>query len=385
MSATASSKNGSSDTGSSGTAAAPNPDLYGLPFTCDAFNGMPFTRLGRSGCRVPRVGLMTFKFGYPETGDGAFVPEKQAYRVMDRAVELGVTFWDTANRYNASSGNSERVLGKWFRANPEERRNVIVSTKLFGLMDGRTPNHCRLGRIHIMEAMYASLERLGIDAVDVLFFHLFDPATPLEETLQAVADLKRQDLVRYLGVHNFTSEQVELYDRLAAEGYPEVVSVENIYDVLDGDAVARGPAVREHCARTGKSYIGWGPLFHRLFTERYLDEGSGHGTGVHGGKGHGIGGTASGVGPSDPLYDSGLYEKKMTAANRAKLTALADAAREAGTDMGPLALAWMLTREGMGPVIPAAYTPADVAANAEAARLVLDAAMVERLDRILTA
>jgi len=347
---------------------ATDPDLYGLPFTTDAFNGMPFIRLGRSGCRVPKIGLMTFKFGYPETGDGSFVPEKQAHRVLDRAMELGVTFWDTANRYNASSGNSERVLGRWFRANPDQRRNVVISTKLFGLMDGRTPNHCRLGRIHIVEALYASLERLGIDSVDVLFFHLFDPVTPLEETLQAVADLRRQDLVRYLGVHNFTPEQVAIYDELAEAGYPEVVAVQNIYNVIDGDAVAHGPAVRRQCARTGKSYIGWGPLFHRLFTERYLDEGGG-----------------GNVGPGDPLYDNGLYEKMMTVENRDKLRALAEMARDVDTDMSRLALAWMLTREGMGPVIPAAYTPEDVASNAEAARLVLETPLLERLDRTLTA
>ncbi|HUV08199.1 MAG TPA: aldo/keto reductase, partial [Spirochaetia bacterium] len=190
----------------------PDPAFYGMPFESDSFNSMPYLYLGRTGCRVSKVGLGTFKFGHPETGDGSFVDQKAAFKMLDRAVELGVTFWDTANRYNASSGNSERVLGQWFRANPEIRRDIVIATKLFGLMDGRTPNHCRLGRINIMEAVHASLERLQCDHIDILFFHLFDPLTPIEESLEAVQELIRRDLIRYLGVHNFTVEQLETYE-----------------------------------------------------------------------------------------------------------------------------------------------------------------------------
>jgi aryl-alcohol dehydrogenase-like predicted oxidoreductase len=95
-------------------------------------------------------------------------------------------FWDTANRYNNSSGNSERILGRWFAANPRERRNVELATKIYGLMDGTTPNFCRLSRVNIMEAVYASLERLRTDRVEILQFHEPDPSTPVEESLLAV-------------------------------------------------------------------------------------------------------------------------------------------------------------------------------------------------------
>ena len=93
---------------------------------------MPYRRLGSSGLQVSAMGLGTWKFGYPETGDGARTNEQESLQILDRALELGVTFWDTANRYNASSGNSERVLGTWLRSNPEQRRNVAIATKLGG-------------------------------------------------------------------------------------------------------------------------------------------------------------------------------------------------------------------------------------------------------------
>ena len=90
----------------------PQPELYDLPFTVESFNDMPYRFLGRSGLRVSSVGLGTWKIGYPETGDGARVNEKVALQILDRAIEVGVTFWDTANRYNASSGNSERITAR---------------------------------------------------------------------------------------------------------------------------------------------------------------------------------------------------------------------------------------------------------------------------------
>ncbi len=130
----------------------PRPDLYHVPYEMDDFNGMPYRWIGRSGLRASDVGLRTWKYGLPETGDGARVDERTAFAIFDRAIELGVTFWDTANRYNNASGNSERLIGRWLKANPDQRRNVVIATKVYGGMDGRTPNHCRLSRGNILDA-----------------------------------------------------------------------------------------------------------------------------------------------------------------------------------------------------------------------------------------
>src|SRR5512133_3479241 len=146
----------------------PHPEHYNAPCVADTYNGMPYRAVGRSGLRASSVGLGTWKFGLPETGDGARVDEKTAYAIFDRAIELGVTFWDTANRYNAASGNSERLIGRWLATNPNQRRNVVIATKVFGGMDGHSPNHNRLSRTNILESVYACLERLQVDTIDLL-------------------------------------------------------------------------------------------------------------------------------------------------------------------------------------------------------------------------
>ena len=186
----------------------PKPEFYKAPLDIYEYHGMPYMRLGNSGLWAPRVGLGTWKFGRPETGDEARVDQAAALRLFDRALELGVTFWDTAPRYNNASGNSERVIGEWFKSNPDQRRNIIIATKVYGGMDGLTPNHCRLTRGNLKESVYASLERMQIDVIDLLYFHHYDPITPPEETFSALEDLVEDDLVRYLAVSNFTIEQL---------------------------------------------------------------------------------------------------------------------------------------------------------------------------------
>src|SRR5512141_1647790 len=104
----------------------PHPEFYNTPFTVDSFNGMPYRQIGRSGLRAAQVGLGLWKIGFPETGDGSRADERSAFQILDRAVELGATFWDTANRYNAGSGNSERIIGRWLKANPGQRRNIVL-------------------------------------------------------------------------------------------------------------------------------------------------------------------------------------------------------------------------------------------------------------------
>jgi aryl-alcohol dehydrogenase-like predicted oxidoreductase len=333
----------------------PHPEFYGLPFTADTFNGMPYRLLGRSGLRVPHIGLGTWKMGRPETGDGARVDEPAALKIFDRAVETGVTFWDTANRYNASSGNAERVIGTWMAQNPDQRRNVLVATKLTGLMDGVTPNHCRLSRTNILESVYASLERMQIEHIDLLFFHAYDPYTPVEESLSAVEDLVREDLVRYFGVSNFTVDQLRLY-RAAEEHLScrcRVVAVQNQFDLLNGES-ARHPGVLAYAAEHGISFVAWSPLARGLLTEKYLD--------------------AARVGQGDRLHDEGEWtsvssnEGLMT-----KIHRLAGLAHEWGWTLNQVALAYMLTVPGMGPTIASVSTVEQLESNAAAGAIVLTA------------
>ncbi len=331
----------------------PRPELYNVPFIANSFNGMPYRLLGRSGLRASAIGLATWKFGYPETGDGARVDEKTAFAIFDRAIELGVTFWDTANRYNAGSGNSERVIGAWLARNPDQRRNVVIATKVFGGMDGRTPNHSGLSRLNILESVYACLDRLQVDAIDLLYFHRFDPSVPVEESLCAIEDLTRQDVVRYFGVSNFTVDQLELY-RAAAEGLSprcRVAAAQNQFDILHGEAAAHA-GVLDYAARMGLSFVAWSPLAQGLLTDRYLDP--------------------SKAGKGDRLFDEGALSAAVNEQTLGRLHRLAELARAWGIALSQLALAYMLSLPGMGPAIPAASSVAQLESNAAAGKITFD-------------
>src|SRR3954453_3576472 len=133
----------------------PDPELYNVAYRADSYQSMPYRYLGRSGLRAPLVGLGTWKFGYPETGDEARIGPDLAFEILDRSAELGVLFWDTANRHNAAPGNSERIIGRRLSAHPDRRRDVVLATKTHGGMDGWTPNHSGLSRLQITASVKA--------------------------------------------------------------------------------------------------------------------------------------------------------------------------------------------------------------------------------------
>lgn len=343
--------------------AIPNPAMTDVPFMMDDFHGMPYRRLGRSGLLVSNIGLGTWKFGYPETGDGARVDEKTAFQIFDRAMELGVTFWDTANRYNFGSGNSERLIGRWLQKNPDQRRNIILATKIFGGMDGYTPNHCRLGRVNIMEAVYACLDRLQCDNIDLLYFHFYDSMTPVEESLSAIEDLVQQDLIRHFAVSNFTIDQLRLY-QAAEQSFSirtRVIAVQNQYDILNFEK--NQPGVLEFCRQTGISFVAFSPLARGLLTLRYLDK-------TH-------------VGPGDRLFDEGTLDKDTPAETLTKLKKLADLANEMELEINQLALAYTLTIPGMGPVIPASSTVKQLESNAYVGKIVLTPEQINQVNAII--
>lgn len=328
-----------------------NPDLYNVPWSANKYNGMPYRALGNSGLKASSIGLGTWKFGYPETGDGARVNEAAAMGILDRAAQLGVTFWDTANRYNAASGNSERIIGKWLKMNPDQRRNIVLATKVFGGMDGRTPNHSGLSRLNILESVYACLKRLQTDYIDLLYFHAFDAATPIEESLSTIEDMVGRGVVRYFAVSNFTAGQLEQYK--ACEKHLssrcKVIAVENYFNILFGEERDK-PDVLSYCAANGPSYVAWEPLARGLLTGRYLN---------------------SDAKPGDRLYDEGkasLYEDE---ALKTKIRRLYDLAESWGVELTPMVLSYMLKIPGMGPVIPSVSSISQLEQNAAAAGLLL--------------
>ncbi|MDF2669305.1 MAG: channel subunit beta, partial [Paenibacillus sp.] len=345
----------------------PNTQLYNVPFrVLDGFNGMPYRQLGSSGLRVSNVGLGTWKMGYPETGDGSRIDEKQARDIFDRAIELGVTFWDTANRYNNASGNSERIIGKWMKDNEEQRRNVIVATKLFGGMDGHSPNHSGLSRSNILDSVYASLQRMQLTYIDVLYFHQFDAHTPVEESIAAIEDLVRQQVIRYFAVSNFSPDQLESYRKVIQDVSPRsrITAVQNNFDLLNGETPNQTGTLA-YSAEHGISYVAWSPLARGLLSDRYVNPDR--------------------LGPGNRLYDEGDLDKALEPAIKQKLQKLASLSQAWGMELNQLALAYMLTLPGMGPVIPSSSTVKQLEANAAAGKLVLTEEQQDKVREALLA
>ena len=343
----------------------PHPEFYNIPFHTDDFNGMPYRTLGTSGLRVSNVGLGTWKMGFPETGDGARVDEKGSMGILDRAVELGVTFWDTANRYNGASGNSERIIGRWFKRNEDQRRSIVLATKICGGMDGTTPNHGGLSRGNVLDSVHASLARLQVDYIDLLYFHRPDPGVPIEESLSALIDLVACDQVRYFAVSNFTTEDLSAYrqveQRLGIRS--RILAVQNQYDILLGETDSY-PGVLDYCNTNGLSMVAWGPLRRGLLTHRYLEP--------------------SKAGPGDRLYDEGILEREAAPAVIAKLEKLDALAQEWGITLSQLALVCMLKLPGMGPVIPSASTVEQLESNAAAGTITLTEEQTNRVREVLS-
>lgn len=339
--------------------------FYNAPFVVENFNGMPYRILGKSGLKVSNIGLGTWKMGYPESGDESRIDKKNSFSILDKAIDLGVTFWDTANRYNNASGNCERIIGKWFKNNPEQRRNVVLATKMAGTMDGLSPNHCGLSRGNIMESVYASLERLQTDHIDLLYFHRFDGITPPEESLIAIEDLIKQDLIRYFAVSNASISILNSYQAVQSQMSvrSRILAIQNQFDLLDGEAKEHD-GVRNYAANQGISFIGWSPMARGLLTNRYLNPVQ--------------------AGPGDRLFDEGDIKEKTSPENMSKLHALAAISDGMGIELSQLVIAYMLTMKGMGPIIPSSSSVKQLESNAAAGKVTLTDKQIAKVKSIVT-
>jgi aryl-alcohol dehydrogenase-like predicted oxidoreductase len=333
-------------------------------WTADEFNGMPYRPLGNSGLRVANVGIGTWKFGYPEKGDGARVNEKTAHHIFDRAIEIGATFWDTANRYNNASGNSERVIGSWMRQNPMQRRNVILATKVFAPMDGFSPNHSRLSRLNIIESVHACLERLQVDTIDLLYFHLFDATTPVEESLSAVEDLVAEGVIRYFAVSNFTVDQLKLYQSFESRfsNRVRVLAVQNKFDIISLENNEK-PGVLDYCAHYNLSFVAWTPLLKGLLTEKYQN--------------------VTDVGEGDRLYDEGTLDSARETYDFSRIKQLAELAKGWGITLNQLVIAYMLSMPGMGPVIASVSNVSQLESNAFGGQIAFSKEEIFYIEKIL--
>ena len=213
---------------------------------------MKYVHLGRSGLKVSRLCLGTMNFG-PQT------TETDSFRIMDRAIDLGINFFDTANVYGwkIGEGITEQIVGRWLAQGDGRREKIVLATKVFGRM-GEWPNQSRLSARHIKQACEDSLRRLQTDYIDLYQMHHVDRGSPWEEVWQAMEQLCREGKVLYVGSSNFAGWHLAQAQEMAkSRHFLGLVSEQSLYNLNDRMIeLEEIPA----CEAYGIGLIPWSPV-----------------------------------------------------------------------------------------------------------------------------
>jgi aryl-alcohol dehydrogenase-like predicted oxidoreductase len=312
--------------------------------------------LGRTGLKVSELCLGTMLFGDP-------TDERTAHRMLDRFVEAGGTFIDTADVYGA--GGSEEILGRWLAR--RSRDDLVIATKAYGSM-GPGPNDRGAGRKHLVSAVEASLRRLRTDYLDLYQIHVFDDATPLGETLSTLDGLVRSGKVRFLGASNYAGWQLQKSIDLARHsGWEPFACLQPLYNLLDREAEWDLVPV---CRAEGVGVIPWSPLRGGWLTGRYR-------------RGMQTPPAGSRV-DADP--DAGGWPEawRTYATERTwdVLDALQEVAKATGRSPAQVALRWLMQRPGVTAPIIGARTPEHLEDNLAAAGTALADEHMVRLTEV---
>jgi aryl-alcohol dehydrogenase-like predicted oxidoreductase len=307
---------------------------------------MQYTRLGRTGLSVSRLCLGTMNFG-PRT------TEADSYAIMDRALELGINFWDTANVYGGKKGEgiTEQIVGRYFAQGGGRREKVVLATKVYGDM-GEWPNTSRLSALHIRQACDASLKRLQTDTIDLYQMHHVWRDAPWDEIWQAMELLVQQGKVLYIGSSNFAGWHIAKANEAAKRrNFLGLVSEQSLYN-LNARTVERDllPA----CEDYGLGVIPWSPLAGGLLGGVLgdLDEGS----------------RRSGI--------------KLDDAGRAKIEKWEALCQEIGENPADVALAWLLHQKTVTAPIIGPRTLEQLDGSLKSLEISLSDETLKRLDEI---
>jgi aryl-alcohol dehydrogenase (NADP+) len=214
---------------------------------------MDYQRLGKSGLKVSRICLGTMTYGSSQWRDWV-LEERESRPFIQRALELGINFFDTADAY--SLGVSEEILGRALK-DFTRREEVVIASKVFFSM-GDKPNLGGLSRVHIMQAIDDSLRRLGTEYLDLYQIHRWDPDTPIEETLEALHDVVKSGKVRYIGASSMYAWQFSKSLYLAdLHGWTRFVSMQNHYNLVYREEEREMIPL---CRSEGIGVIPWSPL-----------------------------------------------------------------------------------------------------------------------------
>ena len=309
---------------------------------------MKYVHLGRSGLKVSRLCLGTMNFG-PLTS------EAESFAIMDRALELGINFFDTADVYGweIGEGITEKILGRWFGQGGGRREKVILATKVFGRM-GEWPNQSRLSALHIKRACEDSLRRLQTDYIDLYQMHHVDRQTPWEEIWQAMEQLYREGKVLYVGSSNFAGWHLAQAQEMAKQRhFLGLVSEQSLYNLNDRTIELE---VIPACEAYGIGLIPWSPVARGLL-----------------------------AGALQPITTGRRADEELKETiekHRPRLEAYEQLCQEAGEEPAHIALAWLLHQPAVTAPIIGPRTLDQLNGTMRSLELTLSKDIVKRLDDI---
>ncbi len=315
---------------------------------------MKYRRLGRAGVKVSEISLGSW-LTY-----GKSVEDNTATKTIQKAYELGINFFDSANVYERGEG--ERVIAGALKA--YARDSYLITTKAFFPM-GDGPNDRGLSRKHVMEQLHASLRRMKLEYVDVFYCHRYDPTAPVEETLRAIDDLVRQGKILYAGVSEWTAAQLEeavsnadryLLDRIVVN-QPQ-------YNLLNRSIEQEVIPVS---TRYGIGQVVFSPLAQGVLTGKYK------------------GGKVPRGSRADNEAINMFVKNLLDDGTLAKVAELETIAAELELSLPQLALAWVLRQDNVASALVGASRPEQIEANVKASGVELPTEVVSKIDELFPA
>ena len=315
---------------------------------------MEFRYLGDSGLKISEI-----TYGNWLT-HGSQVENDIATQCVRAALDEGISTFDTADVY--ANTKAESVLGEALKG--ERRESLEIFTKVYWPTGPGGKNDCGLSRKHIMESINGSLSRLQTDYVDLYQAHRFDTETPLEETMQAFADIVRAGKALYIGVSEWTAEQIRAGVELSRQMGFQLISSQPQYSmlwrVIEPEVV---PASRE----LGLSQIVWSPVAQGVLTGKYVPGQA----------------PPAGSRATDEKGGANMIKRFMRDEVLAKVQELKPVAEESGLTMAQLAVAWVLQNDNVAAALVGASRPEQVAENVKAAGVKLEPEVMTRIDEVL--
>ena len=311
-----------------------------MPYTANErrYEAMQYARCGKSGLKLPRVSLgLWHNFGSCDAFDNM--------RAMLRAAfDCGITHIDMANNYGPVPGAAEENFGRIFEKDLRPYRDELVLSSKAGYTMWPGPYGDFGSRKYLLASLDRSLQRMGLDYVDIFYHHRMDPNTPLEETMGALAQAVRSGKALYAGLSNYDGPTLEKAAAILDELHVPFVINQNRYSIFDRTIEHNG--LKDTAAKLHKGIITFSPLAQGLLTDRYL---------------HGI--------PADSrVHTDGrfLKEKGITPERLAQISALNDLARQRGQTLAEMALAWLLHHDEVTTVLIGASKTQQILDNIKA-------------------